>query len=240
MKKTSLFKTLSVSVFVSLLAATANANELSGIRKNNSGVKKFTQEKPVEAFEDFADALAELPFTPEAHFNLGNAFFAMKEPDKAISEFNEAIRLAPGDSERAKDVRFRALFNKASTLAELKKVDEALEVYQQALDILPDSKETKTNIELLTAQGGGGQGESPQEKPKDGDDKKEGEGDQQQQQQPPKPKEGEKPKPKPFKSEELTNQDVNRILDELKRQEEQIRAKMERQNAKDAPPDKDW
>lgn len=227
-----------------VFSSVAHSGELTGIRKNNAGVKKFLENKAPEAYADFTDALADLPFTPEAHYNLGNTFLANKEFDKALSEYREAIRLAPGNSDRAKKVRFVALFNTAAALVEQKKVDEALAAYQAALEIDPLSVEVKTNIELLSQQGGGGQGDSEKQdqEPKDGDEKKEGQGQDEQQKQPP-PQQGQqqqKQKPKPFKSEQLTNQDVNRILDELKRQEEQVRAKMERQNTKDAPPDKDW
>jgi tetratricopeptide (TPR) repeat protein len=224
-----------------LFASIASAGELNGIQKNNSGVEKFKQNKPVDAYNDFSQSLSDLPFRPEVHFNLGTAFLVNKEFDKAISEFDQTERLAKGDSNEAKAMRFRALYNKAVALSELKKVPEALDSYQAALELNPDSLETKTNIELLTKNGGEGQGESDDQKPSDGKDKKDGQGNQQQPNQPPKPENGQqKPQPKPFKSEQLSKQDVGRILDELKRQEEQIRAKMEHQNSKDAPPDKDW
>jgi Ca-activated chloride channel family protein len=229
------------SLFGLSALSTANAGELSGIRKNNSGVKKFTDNKPVDAYSDFSAALGELPFSPEVHFNLGNAFLANKEFDKAVSEYHEAERMAKGTSARAVELRFRALFNTGTALAEKKKVSDALDVYQQALELKPESIEVKTNIELLTKDGGGGQGDSDKQDPSDGKDKKDGKGNDQKQ---PQPQDGQKeqgkPKPKPFKSEDLTDQDVGRILDELKRQEENIRAKMEHQNVKDAPPDKDW
>ena len=237
----NLLFSLFLAVTLVQIGESASANELKGIRNNNQGVKNYMQEKPVEAFRDFSEALADLPFVPEAHFNLGNAFLVNKEFDKATREYREAIRLAPGDSERAKEIRFRGLFNSAVALTEQKRVDEALEAYQSALEIRPNSVEVKTNIELLTANGGGGES-GEQQQPSEGDqEQKEGQGQQQQQQQQQQAQQKEqKQKPKPFKSEQLTNQDVGRILDELKRQEEQIRAKMEQDNAKDAPPEKDW
>jgi hypothetical protein len=38
----------------------------------------------------------------------------------------------------------------------------------------------------------------------------------------------------------LSQQDVGRILEEIKRQEDQVREKMQREGGKDAPRDKDW
>ena len=59
-------------------------------------------------------------------------------------------------------------------LVHLKKIPEALEQYQAALEINPTSSEVKTNIELLIQQQNqGGQGENDQEKKDDkNDDKK--------------------------------------------------------------------
>lgn len=213
--------------------------EWGAIRTNNQGVKNFANKKPAEAYGQFTEALAQLPFSAVIHYNLGTSFLASKEYDKALSEYREAIRLAPGDSRSEKELRFLAHFNSAVALVEQKKIDEALNNYQAALESRPDSVETKTNIELLTTaqQGGGGGGEDKKEddkkndKSKDGDEKK-----TPQKFADPPPKN----QPKPFQSEKLSEQDVQRILEELKRQEEQVRAKMNREGAKDAPVEKDW
>jgi Ca-activated chloride channel homolog len=245
---------LSLTCLAALVAtsAPAEASELRGVMRNNRGVQNFGEKKPVEAFDRFTESLADLPFRPEVHYNLGTSFLANKEVDKALSQFQEAVRLAPGDSLREGAVRFRAYFNAGVALTELKRIDEALEMYQRALNEVPDSIEAKTNIELLVqsqAGGGGGEDEKDQEnqqdkgnqkdsKPKEGQDQDKSKPDQPQQfQNQPK----EKPTPRPFKSDQLSQQDVNRILEELKRQEEQIRARMQQQQGgKDAPPDKDW
>ena len=161
----------------------------------------------------------------------------MKELDKAVSQYKLALKLAPGDSKREREVRFRSLFNTAAVLASQNKNDEALETYQRALELKPDSIETKTNMELLTQSGGGGgqgdkesknpqdQGEGGGEGDKDKDKKFSNKGNSQ---------------PQPYKGQDLSKQDVDRILDELKQQEESIRAKDQNEGRKDAPPDKDW
>ena len=126
---------------------------------------------------------------------------------------------------------------------------EALDAYQKSLESNPNSIEAKQNIELLVAAGEGeGEGDGDDKKPQDGKDKKD-----QKDQKDQKPKDGEgpkppeppkgpqgKPTPKPFKSDNLSQQDVGRILEELKQQEDKIREKMQREGAKEAPRDKDW
>ena len=133
------------------------------------------------------------------------------------------------------------MFNLAIVLTKQKKIGEALAAYQACLDIQPDSKEVKTNIELLW-QGGGGEGEDKDDKkdPKGkGKDKKEGPGDDKDQ-----PKEKGEPQqkkqPKSFESKELTDGDVKKILDEVKNQENAIRAQEYERNLKEAPRGKDW
>lgn len=225
------------ALLIAVLGSAAHAGELGAIRDNNDGVKRFEKGRTNDAYRKFTDSLAELPFDGTVHSNIGDSFLANKEFDKAMNEYREAIRLSPGDSRRERMVRFHALFNLGVIHSAEKRVDAALEAYQMALEIVPDSVEVKTNMELLLQSGGGG-GEGDQQ------DKKNQQGDGDQQQQQPQQyddnKNKQKPKPKPFDSKDLTQQDVNKILDELKQQEEQVRAKMERQGAKDAPPDKDW
>jgi tetratricopeptide (TPR) repeat protein len=229
--------------------SSAKAFELRGVVRNNDGVKKLEAGRRVEAYDRFTDALADVPFSSEVHYNLGNSFLDNKEVDKALSEYRQAIKLAPGESSREKDLRFKAHFNSAIALTEQKKIDEALAQYQQALELEPESVETKTNIELLIQSGqGGGEGDQSQQDKGDQKKDKQGQGGEGQEQKPQQPQQSQqqnqqpkaKPSPRPFKSDEISQQDVGRILEELKRQEEQIRAKMQREGAKDAPRDKDW
>lgn len=236
-------KLLFLTLFISV-AFEARAGELRGVWKNNQGVRSLAKQKNVEAFENFTSALADAPFSGTVHYNIGNSFLSNKEFERALSEYQEAIRRSDSSSHQDLETRFRALFNTAFILAEQKKIDEALETYQRALEIKPDSLETKTNIELLSQQqGGGGGGDEDDKNQQNKDDKGKGKDKDKDKddKKPQDPKsEGPKPTPKPFKSEDLTQQDVKRILEELKRQEEQIRARMQNEKTKDAPPGKDW
>lgn len=240
MKTFKLANTIAISTFKALLLGAfalaplpTHAGELRGIVKNNQGVSRYDKGRPLDSFELFTDALGELPYAPEVQYNIGNAFLQMKDVDRAMKQYETALRLAKSESKRDKEVRFRALFNKGAVLASQKKVEEALTAYQLALNEKPDSEETKTNMELLLSGGsGGGEGDKEDKEKKD-----DGQGDQQNQKFENQQK---KNQPQPYKGKDLSKQDVDRILDELKQQEEQIRAKQQREGAKDAPPDKDW
>jgi Ca-activated chloride channel family protein len=237
-------------VILHFLGSTAAASELNGVLKNNAGVKYFSTGHSIEAYDRFTNALTDIPFSPEVHFNIATTFLEHKEYEKAVSEYTQALKLNAGSGRRAEELRFYTNFNLASALTVLKKNEAALWAYQKALEAKPDSVEAKTNIEYLTQSGqGDGEGDKDQEQ-KNKDEKNKDDKDKKDQKPSEKPKPNDlntppkekkpKPQPKPFKSDELTNQDVNQILDELKRQEENVRAKMNREGAKDAPAEKDW
>ena len=223
--------------FLLCVSSVVEAGELKGIWLNREGVRAFKEERGSDAHNYFAQSLAEIPFSPEAHFNLGASYYANKEFEKAQKEFEQAAALA--NASKNNEAEFASLFNAAVSSSEVKQIDAALDFYQRALAIKPDSVEVKTNIELLTRSQSGGGGE-------DNKDQKQDEGGEGNQQQKPQPKQGEQKKqqqksqPKPFDSKEMSQQDVNRIVEELKRQEEQIRAKFQNEKMKSAPKEKDW
>src|SRR3989338_6896158 len=153
-------------------------------------------------------------------------------------------------------------------LEKKKKVSEALEQYQAALEINPTSVMVKHNIELLIQNNSGSKSGDQQQKEKNKDgqgqenqenqDNKEGQGDQDQKDKDKKKdnkdsedekdkkdqKQGYEPnakyKPRPFQGEELSEGDVKKILGELKNQEQRIRANFEKKERKEKKNDKDW
>lgn len=212
------------------------ASQLDTIFKNNKAVKQMVEERHQEAFNILSQALVDAPGEAALSYNLGLTFESNEEKEKALKAYAIAAKQS-GDPE----LKFSALFNAARMAGDLKQLDLAVSLYQQALDIKPDSVETKNNIELLfQASSGGGGGESDKkekEKNEKGDNKKEQEPNQNQDR---KNEPDKKPTPKPFQSKELSQQDVNKILDELRRQEENIRAKFNEKNRKESPVEKDW
>lgn len=237
-----------ITTLLLLGSTSAWASEFQGILRNNSGVKFFAEQRADKAMEEFTAALGDLPYSGAVHFNMGNAFLARRDLEKALSEYDQALLTANSDSKEDREIRFRALFNSAVIRTEMRQVDEALNLYQKALEIYPDSIETKTNMELLVQQTqGGGQGEQEQDdknnQNQDKDKEKEqdeGKGQDNKPKQEPQKYENPRATPRPFKSGELSQEDAKRILEEMKRQEEQIRAKMQRERVKDRPPEKDW
>lgn len=210
----------------------AGAATYDSYMRNRDGLKKFEAKSYFPAYQDFMKALEDDPLNPELHLNIARSLEANEEFGKAEQAYKSILRLLPADSPH----KFEVLFNLAGVQAKGKKIDEALVSYQQALELSPESQEVKTNIELLWQGGGEGEGEGKEgQDPKD--QKGKGQDDKEDQKSPPKK---DKPQPKPFDSKELSPQDVKKILDEIKNQEQSIRAEENDKGAKQAQPEKDW
>ncbi|QLY26450.1 tetratricopeptide repeat protein [Bdellovibrio sp. KM01] len=234
--------------------------DLRTLKVNREGNALLEKQNYQGANEKYIEALRFNPYLSRVHSNLGLSFEGLQQAEKAQQSYAEAGRLA--EASKDANMLFVARFNEAQLLGKAKKVDEALELYQKALEIVPSSKEVKTNIELLiqTQQGGGGQGDN-----KDKKDQQQGKDQQQQQQQDQKGdkdqnkdqkdqdgKDGKdqkekqqyqnsaKYKPRPFAGKELSEGDVKKILGEIKQQEGKIRADYNRKETKEQPRDKDW
>lgn len=208
--------------------------------------RNLKAEKYEAARDEAILALKKEPFAPEHHLNLGLALEGLGQVQKAIGSYKMAEELAQEQNNPA--LLFQARYNQGEILGKAKKINEALESYQKALEINPMSAETKINIELLLQQQQGGKGDGEGEDKnnqdnKDDKDNKGGEGkDQKKNKDPQDVKQSKEYKPNRFKAENLSEDDAKKILEELKRQEKNIHENFDKQNQmnKDAPNDKDW
>lgn len=184
---------------------------------------------------------------------------------EVIKQADQVLQSEKADDDQTKEanlVRLAAYYNLGVYYHTAKNVNKALEYYQKALDISsfdshPGHLEIKTNIEMLAASGGG-QGDGEQKEGQDqGDqqkDSKDGQGDKNKEQKDEKEKDGgkdkekkDKPseekdnsKKKPFDQKQMSMEDLKRIMDELKQQEQAIRAKTQGKGSQNESREKDW
>src|SRR5262249_23878756 len=137
------------------LPTMANATSLRSCLDNMSGLSHFRDKLYFQSYQDFLHAIEHDPLNPDLQMNMGLTFAQNEEWDKAEKAFQSAYNLSKGDSER----QFMALFNLGVAKGQKGDIDGALQAYQAALDIEPESLEVKTNIELLW-QSNQGQGKS--------------------------------------------------------------------------------
>lgn len=152
---------------------------LQSLYLNRKANQFYKSENYLAAFDTNVKTLEFDPFAAEVHLNLGLFYESQKQPEKALPSYQNALKYSKTD-----EMRFMSLFNEAQMLGKDKKVDEALALYEQALEIEPASKEVKTNIELLIQQQQqqqqGQDGENKEEKdPKENKDSKGGKGQDQ-------------------------------------------------------------
>ncbi len=220
-----------LSIFV-LPQLSDAAPSIMDIWRNNQAAKHMEQKKAIEAHEEFTQLLSEQPFNPVYQYNMGSSFLGVEEKQKALQMYEEVLKLSPLPPE----VEFASYYN-LGILHSLEggDIDKALSYYQKALAMNPDSIEIKTNIELLFKGGkGGGKGKNDKDKQNQEDQQDEGE-------QPKEPQNfTNKQQPNQFNSKEMSKGDVKKILEELKKQEQKIRAKHDRKGKREADRDKNW
>lgn len=258
---------------VGLLGCDAGFPDLRAIQSNNRTAKKMKDQSTEESQLGYLEAMKYEPFQEEIHLNLGSTYDVLKDPEKALRLYKNAEEMyskkkPPFENKYLSFLNpqhplmllFVSYFNQAQLLARENKIDLALEKYQQALSIVPDSKEVKTNIELLLQQkqqqgGGEGQGDNKdQQDQKDQKDQKQKDGkDNKDQNKDPKDGDDEKKqdqkknynaspkyKPREFKG-ELNKESVQKIFGEVSQQEKKMRTQFSKQNqSKESPRDKDW
>lgn len=215
------------------------------VRTNDEAIEKYKTENYYEAYRLFAESLAQDPLNVYLHENLALTFLKNEEKDKALSSFRGALSLALAEPDP--QALFVAHFNLATFLASEGKIDEALTHFQNALEVRPQDPLVRENIEKMwQSQQGQGKGGNPQDQQNQQNQQQQDQNGQGEQDKPQdNPSEGEKPeqkqnKPKPFDSQELSQDDVRKILDELKNQEQKIRANVYEGQGKEKPRDKDW
>ncbi len=179
----------------------------------------------------FERLLAKYPDQIVLHYNFA-WFFINKQ--KTISQFNFVLKSKTFD-----ELRFMSAFNIGTLYGFDKKLhtedesrlDRALQYYQMALDIKPDSQETKQNIEMLFLQQARQQQTESSQQDSSQENNKQQQQDKSQKQgqknetshQKKSDKNGQKEEPKQeFQSQKLSKRDVQDILEELKQQEQKI------------------
>jgi len=237
-----------ISFLIFFFSFSAHALITDVVENNDKGIEFLKKQNFSKAQENFTQAMTESPYSTELQLNLGLTFDGIGQPEKALQSYVQATKIAKDPK-----LLFASYFNQAEIMGRQKKIPEALALYQKALEIVPHSIEAKTNIELLTQeQQGGGQGESQDQNQKDNQDQKkdqkDGQGKKEEQKGEQKEEQKDqkknytqgKPQPKPFKSAEISKDDAKKILDELDRQEQRVRAEYNKKQRKEKPHGKDW
>ena len=204
----------------------------------------FIYESEYQLLEVF---LAKHPQNLFLHYNFG-ILWLPEDIQKSVMQFlftlrktdELKLRYFTDHNRRFNELKFRAAFNLGTLYGYDKRlknnnddyIDQALKYYQTALEIKPDSLETRQNIEMLFLRQASQQQQEGDSKKQD--QKKHAKQDSSKQQD----QSGEdknisyednqkgKQEQKKFQSKDLTKRDVQDILEELRQQEQQIWEKL--------------
>jgi tetratricopeptide (TPR) repeat protein len=222
----------SLSVLLSLAACGP------GVVQNNKGTRAFGSEDYLTAREHYVGALLENPDSKHYRYNLAIANTAGERLSDALKELDVIESSYKGrevlDAE-LEDI-FKLYFAKAFLHALTQNIDEALEYYQKALFIKPDSLDVKKNIELLIQKEKSQKGKDgkPSKDKKDGGkkgDKSDNKGENKDSKGKDKDKKDlQGQDDETLKKKNLTKEEIKQILKEIKDQESKVRAKESQKN----------
>lgn len=234
----------------------------------NYKARKALENKNPELALEYTLRILELePQAAQIHSNLAVVFDYLQKKDESEKSHQQAFKILESHVTNLRQIdAFQIFYNLGVYYGAQKKIDQALQFYQRALDIDPTSIETKHNIELLIQsqqqqqqqqqQNGQSQNQDqkdnqdqqkkdPQDK-KDNKDKKDqdkkDDKDQSKKEQDQNKDRSQTPKyqPRPFKGDQLSEGDVKKILGELSEQDKKIRANFNKKERKEGRNDKDW
>jgi len=116
------------------------------LERNNraveSGNASMKSGKAEEALADYDKAVAELPSDAGAHFNRGNALFALSRFEEATGEFLRATQ------SQEPSLKASAFYNLGNSYFKNDKYSEALAAYRHTLALDPTNERAKWNLEL--------------------------------------------------------------------------------------------
>lgn len=212
----------------------------------SEGNALYAKGKHEAALQKYTRAQALLPNNPLLSYNTGNVYFRQKDYDKAIEAYGKAAQ-APD-----KALAEAAYFNAGN--AQFAKEDylQAIEMYKQALQLDPEDRDAKANLELARRklkeqskpqkqdQQQQGQQQEQQQQQQDQEQKDQGE-EQQQAQTKPGDEKKEQEQAGAEKKEKLSKEEAERILQALqKKDKDEQKKQKERMPVSGARGGQDW
>ncbi len=224
-------------------------------RKNAKGNHLYKQGKYDEAAKQYLDAQLESPKSEGLSYNLGDANYKLKKYEKAVENYRKAAESKDPKLEQ------KARYNLGNALYKMgefeigqgkqdgiAKFEQSIDSYKRALDLDPNDKNAKYNLEFVRRKlkemskrepqqnQQQQQQQQKQEDPKDQKDRKQ-EQQQQEQQQDQGQDSSEQNKPKPG---EMSKEQAERLLDAYKDSEKEAKENQAQRRPGRVWTDKDW
>ena len=115
-------------------------------QKENQNLKKgnelFKAGKYEQAEVNYLKGLDKNPQSFKGNFNIGDSYAKREKYEKAVKQFELAVRLAEGDTIN----RAASYHNLGNSYLKAGKVDEAIEAYKDGLRLDPKAGDTRYNL----------------------------------------------------------------------------------------------
>lgn len=267
-------RTFSLLCVAALIIGATEAYADSARQSLSRGLKEYQSgnyEKAQKAFEQAADGAQDARLDPgTAHYNEGNAFFRLGQPEQAASKFMDALRSTD------LSLQSKAFFNRGNALfrladiahaegdmdTALQALEQALAMYENTMALDPGDQDSKINYELtLRKQEELKELQQQEKEEQDQEQSDQQKQDQQQQQQQKQPEEQPDSPDQPDEpentaeqqqeqennaqqqespSEEMTPEEARVLLDAMRQEEQASRERYRMIHGTPAPVDKDW
>ena len=243
-----------VALALPLLATIAGAQDVErALREGNAAYRMDSVVRAARAYERAAA-------DERGSFNLGNALYRQQQYDQARQRYESAAAMAHDPKAQA-----HAYHNLGNSMLELKKPEEAINAYKEALKRDPADEDTRYNLAYAQRMRRQQQQQQKNDPNKDQTDKEQQKKDQQQDQQKQDQQQDQQKKDQQQEQQQQQDQqqqkgqqdqqqaqqpregqidkrDAERILDALNRQEKDVQDKVraKRRVAVRVPIEKDW
>ncbi|MDR2126074.1 MAG: tetratricopeptide repeat protein [Prevotellaceae bacterium] len=225
--------------------------ERSDMRKGN---KLYNHNKYTEAETAYRKGLQKNPESKNAKYNLANSIYRQERYEDAAKLYKELAQIKADSTQPTQTYHNlgNAMLKQAiqdkekqgqHVAANQEQLKESIDAYKKALKLNPDDMETKSNLayaqKLLAKNSGGGNNNQQQQQ----------QNQDQNQNQDKKENENNDEKQKDEKNEQnsqpqnMNKQDIERMLDAVRAQEEKTKEKVDKEKAaaaKKTTPEKNW
>ncbi len=225
---------------------------LDAYLENKKGIQAFQEGRMEDAQKSFGEAQARDPSLPELEFNQGLVQLQQGESDHAVESFQNSARFA--ESRGNQDLIAKSKYNLGQAFLKKGDVKNSIQSYAEAIEAAQKSKNLKLELEArknlqLSIQEIKKQEKKQQEEKKE-EEKKQEPKKENQSQSDQKSQKGQKnqneekmfqkPQQGKFKSQKMTQDDVDRVMSELTGKEKQLQEKLQVHHGKNQNNPKDW
>lgn len=119
----------------------------SAEKLNKQGNEEYAREAYVEALAAYESAEFESPEMAESYYNAANVLYRQGAYEEALSQLQQALRLAEDES-----LAEKSYFNMGNTAYESQDWQDAVAAYTQSLIRNPNDQDAKYNLELALQQ----------------------------------------------------------------------------------------